>query len=151
MNIEHVSELMRRFSEDVDLALEFYADDCDFTDHPLEQKIANDKAKLRRAFIPFANKNPDNGMGIHHFDALEYIGNEKSGLLQWQWTADHCASIFGLSNPDGRRLSTNGMSFYVFRDGKIVREVVHSNQVEILRQLGHSIEIEHFWEDPSFA
>ncbi|MCB2050144.1 MAG: nuclear transport factor 2 family protein [Novosphingobium sp.] len=146
MNFEHVSKLMAAFSRDVDEAMGYYHEDCDFADHPLEQYIARDKAMLRRAFVPFANKDPNNGMGVHTFEALEYLGDENAGLLQWRWTADNCGSIFGLPNPEAKRVSTNGMSYYQFCDGKIIREVVHSNQVKILKQLGYPVEIIHFWE-----
>src|SRR3546814_10036331 len=73
--------------------MEFYADDCDFRDFPLEHNFLNDKPGLARAFIPFANADPANGRGIHHFEATEYHGDEKSGVVLWRWTARHCPAF----------------------------------------------------------
>src|SRR3546814_2963357 len=110
----------------------------------------NDKPGLARAFIPFANADPANGRGIHHFEATEYHGDEKSGVVLWRWTARHCPAFFGLPNPDLPEISAIGMSYHQYRDGKIVREFVHSDQIHVVQALGYPVDIPHYWEDPSF-
>src|SRR3546814_20363359 len=108
------------------------------------------RSGLARAFIPFANADPANGRGIHQFEATEYHGDEKSGVVLWRWTARHCPAFFGLPNPDLPEISAIGMSYHQYRDGKIVREFVHSDQIHVVQALGYPVDIPHYWEDPSF-
>ena len=151
MNLQHVTNWIKSFSRSPDEAVSFYADEFDFADYPLEQFIKNDKIRLKRAFIPFANKDPDNGFGIHEFDVDEYIGNEHAGLIRFSWKARNCSSFFGLPVPAGTELTTNGMTYHIYRDGKIAREIIHSDQIHIVKQLGYSVDIPHFWDDPNFG
>lgn len=151
MNLEHVTKWIKSFSRSADEAISFYADEFDFADYPLEQFIKNDKERLRRAFIPFANQDPATGFGIHEFDVDEYIGDENAGLVRFSWKARECASFFGLPVPAGKELITNGTTYHIYRDGKIAREIVHSDQIHVLQQLGYPVDIPHFWEDPNFG
>lgn len=151
MNFDHVQNWIKSFSRSADEAVSFYADEFDFADYPLEQFIRNDKEKLKRAFLPFANKDPHNGQGIHEFEVEEYIGNENAGLIRFSWKASRCAAFFGLPVPAGKDLVTNGMTYHIYRKGKIAREIVHSDQIHIVQQLGYPVHIPHFWEDPAFG
>lgn len=150
MNLDWASRWIASFSVSVEEAMKYYSEECDFRDFPLEHIIHNDKPMLSRAFIPFSNSDTENGRGIHHFEATEYFGDENSGIVLWRWTATHCASLFGLPNPDQREVSTIGMSYHQYRENKIVREFVHSDQIHVLKQLGYPVDIPHYWEDVSF-
>lgn len=151
MNLEWASQWISSFSVSVDAAMEYYADDCDFRDFPLEHIFLNDKPGLARAFLPFANADPANGRGIHHFEATEFHGDATSGVVLWRWTARHCPAFFGLPNADLREISTVGMSYHQYRSGKIVREFVHSDQIHVVQALGYPVDIPHYWKDPSFS
>lgn len=150
MNLEWAKRWINSFKK-VDAAMEFYADDCDFRDFPLEHFFLNDKPGLARAFIPFANSDPNNGRGIHSFEVTEFRGDEKSAIVRFSWTARDCDNFFGLPNPDRRELRTVGMSYHEYRDGKIIREYVHSDQIHVVQALGYPVNIQHYWEDPNFA
>lgn len=145
MNLEWAARWISSFSVSLDAAMEFYADDCDFRDFPLEHIFLNDKPGLARAFIPFANAYPANGRGIHHFEATEFHGDDKSGVVLWRWTARHCPAFFGLPNPDLPEISTIGMSYHRYRDGKIIREFVHSDHIHVVQALGYPVDIPHYW------
>ena len=151
MNREHVTNWIKSFGRSADEAVSFYAEEFDFADYPLEQFIRNDKAALRRAFLPFANRDPDNGFGLHEFDVEEYIGDERAGLIRFSWKARACSVFFGLQVPPGTDLVTNGMTYHIYHQGKIAREIVHSDQIHVVKQLGYPIDIPHFWEDPNFG
>ena len=151
MNLEHVTNWIKSFGCSAEEAVSYYADEFDFADYPLEQFIKNDKAALRRAFLPFANKDPATGFGFHEFDVEEYIGDENAGLIRFSWRARECQSFFGLPVPEGQELITNGMTYHIYRAGKIAREIVHSDQIHVVQQLGYPVDVPHFWEDPSFG
>lgn len=151
MNLEHVTNWIKSFSRSPDEAVSFYADEFDFADYPLEQFIKNDKEQLRRAFIPFANRDPATGFGIHEFDVDEYVGDENAGLIRFSWKARDCSSFFGLPVPAGKQLVTNGMTYHIYKGGKIAREIIHSDQIHVLQQLGHPVDMPHFWEDETFG
>lgn len=140
MNIHFAAAWMRSFSSSPEDALTFYADDFDFADPPLERFIRQDKAALARVFRPLANSDPDNGLGIHQLEVLEYIGDQNSGLILWRWSATHIATFFGIATR-GAPVQTTGMSFHVYRDGKITREIVYSDQIHVAQQLGLPIRI----------
>ena len=148
MNLEWAKRWIGSFG-DVEKAMEFYAEECDFRDFPLEHFFHNDKPGLARAFAPFGNADPDNGQGIHSFEVLEFRGDERSAIILFGWTARHCDSFFGLPNPDRRELRTVGMSYHEYRDGQIVREYVHSDQIHVVQALGYPVEIPHYWEEPA--
>jgi steroid delta-isomerase-like uncharacterized protein len=151
MNFEHATRWIKSFSRSADEAVSYYADEFDFADYPLEQFIKNDKARLRRAFLPFANTDPTNGMGLHEFDVDEYIGDANAGLIRFSWKARHCSAFFGLPVEGEREIVTNGMTYHIYRDGKIAREIVHSDQIHVVQQLGYPVDIVHFWDDPAFG
>lgn len=150
MNLEHATRWITSFGRSADEAISFYADEFDFADYPLEQFIKNDKKRLRRAFLPFANKDPLNGMGIHTFSVDEYIGDENAALIRFSWKASHCSAFFGLPVEGDREIVTNGMTYHIYRDGKIAREIVHSDQIHVVQQLGYPVNIVHFWDDENF-
>lgn len=138
MNIHFAAAWLRSISTSAEDALSFYADEFEFTDAPQERLIRKDKAALARAFRPLANKDPANGKGIHLFEAVEYIGDQNSGLVLWKWSATHAAQFFGLET-NGTPVHTTGMSFHVYQNGKIAREIVYSDQIHVAQQLGYPV------------
>lgn len=136
MNIHFAAAWLRAFASSTEDALTFYADEFDFADPPQDRFIRNDRLALARAFRPLSNKDSGNGLGIHRLEAHEYIGDQHSGLVLWKWTATHASTIFGLS-AGGRAVHTTGMSFHIYRNGKIVREIVYSDQIHVMQQLGY--------------
>lgn len=135
MNIHFAAAWMRAFSSGPDDVLTFYADDFEFSDPPQEYFIRQDKLALARAVRPLSNKDPDNGLGIHRLEVVEYIGDQHSGLVLWRWSATHTSFFFGLAT-HGNPVQTTGMSFHIYRNGKIRREIVYSDQIHVAQQLG---------------
>lgn len=138
MNIHFAAAWLRSISTSAEDALAFYADDFEFSDAPQERFIRTDRAALARALRPLSNKDPANGKGIHQFEATEYIGDQHSGLVRWRWSATHAATIFGLQT-HGAAIQTTGMSFHVYQNGKIAREIVYSDQIHVAQQLGYPV------------
>lgn len=138
MNIHFAAAWLRSIATSPEDALAFYADEFEFADPPQERHIHKDKAALARALRPLSNKDPANGKGIHRFEAVEYIGDQNSGLVLWKWSATHAALFFGLQT-HGTPVHTTGMSFHVYQNGKIAREVVYSDQIHVAQQLGYPV------------
>lgn len=136
MNFYFVSAWMKAFLSSPEAALTFYADSFDFSDPPRERFIRDDRAALAAAIRAFSNRDPDNGLGLHHLEVVEYVGDQNSGLVVWKWSARHADVIFGMP-AGGRFVETTGASFHVYNSGKIVREIIYSDQIHVARQLGY--------------
>jgi steroid delta-isomerase-like uncharacterized protein len=145
VNREWAQRWITSFGRDPEEGASYYADDFIFEDAPLEQFIQNDKAELLRCFGPYANQDPDNGVGIHSFNVTDYRGDENSGFITWEWDAKHCAVFLGLPT-NGKDLHTTGITGHVYADGKVTREWTHSDQVTIFKQLGVPAKTPHYWE-----
>lgn len=135
MNIHFAAAWLRAFSSAPEDVLSFYADEFDFADPPQERFIRNDKQALARAIRALSNKDPRNGLGIHRFEAVEYIGDQNSGLVLWKWFVKHANNVFGMP-AKGVEVQASGMSFHVYQDGKIQREIVYSDQIHVAQTLG---------------
>ena len=146
MNAVHAQRWLDAFAAGPEAAVAFYADDFVFDDVPLEQAIRGDKAALGRAFAPFANRDPGNGVGLHRFTVLEYIGDARSGVVHWQWIATDAAAFFGLPTGERTTIETTGMSFHQYRDGLISRELVYWDQIHPIQRLGYPVQVPHYWE-----
>ena len=136
MNIQFVSAWIRSMLTSPEAALTFYADQFDFSDPPRERFIRNDRVALAAAIRAFSNRDPNNGLGIHKLEAMEYIGDQHAGLVIWKWSARKAQKIFGMET-EGQAVETTGTSFHVYSSGKITREVVYSDQIHVARQLGY--------------
>lgn len=140
MNIHFAAAWLRSLLTSADDALTFYADDFSYEDAPRERFIRTDRAALARAFRALSNKDPGNGRGIHQLEAVDYIGDQNSGLVLWKWSATHTTSFFGLPT-QGVPMQATGMSFHLYQHGKIAREIVHSDQIHVVQQLGYPVQI----------
>lgn len=145
MNKQFAEDWIQSFSKSPKKGCEFYADEFVFEDVPLDQDIRNDKAELERCFQPYANEDPKNGIGIHRFKVVDYVGDEKSGFILWEWSATDCAAFIGLPT-NGKALRCRGITGHVYENGKIVREWTHSDQATILKQLGYPVKTPHYWK-----
>jgi steroid delta-isomerase-like uncharacterized protein len=139
LNIHFAAAWLRALTTSVDDALSFYAEDIEFTDAPQEIVIRRDKEALARNLRRLCNQDPANGVGIHKLEPLEYIGDQNSGLVLWRWSARHARVFFGLLT-NGSAVETTGMSFHVYQNGKIRREIVYSDQIHVAQRLGWPIQ-----------
>jgi Predicted solute binding protein len=107
-----------------------------FEDVMLDQHNIDNKPDLLRLFAPYANKDPDNGIGIHNFRVRSYIGDERSGLIRWEWQPEHAAIFLGL-DVAGKPFGTQGHTFHLYGDnGLIRRESSWWDAGAILRAVG---------------
>jgi steroid delta-isomerase-like uncharacterized protein len=128
---------LKAFRESAELVCELYADEFLFEDLMLGQSIT-DKADLARAFAPYANADPDNGIGVHHFRIDEVIGNEDRALIRWSWQAIGAAAFLGVPT-NGKVVGTVGHTMHVYEGGKIKRESTYWDAASILRDLGQPV------------
>lgn len=110
-------------------------EDFVFEDPMLDQHNIKTPADLHRNFVPYANKDPENGVGIHNFRVRSYIGDSRSGLARWEWTPEHAGVFLGL-DVAGKPFTTHGHTFHQFTsDGLIKRESSWWDASSVLRDV----------------
>jgi len=151
MNLDYVRQWASALSSDTRAFAELYAADGDFCierhmmdDHM--QDTLSDRATVVERLGGLANQDADNGVGIHTFTVTEYIGDERYGMIHWDYVVEHAARYRGLQ-ADGKRLETKGSTFLQFdADGKIVLESTCFNDNPIFQELGIPIMTPHYWD-----
>jgi steroid delta-isomerase-like uncharacterized protein len=128
---------LKAFRESADKVCELYADEFLFEDLMLGQSIT-DKGDLARAFAPYANTDPDNGIGIHHFRIDEVIGSDDRALIRWTWQAIDAAAFLGVPT-NGKVVGTTGHTMHVYESGRIKRESTYWDATSVLRDLGQPV------------
>ena len=139
MNREFADTWARALSTDVDAFVSLYADRFvvelgSYADSVTDALI--DADALRRVLGRYSNTDPDNGLGIHTFEATTYEGHERHGIIQWRWTGEELETFRGVPAA-GHRLSTVGQTFQQYdTDGKITRETTYWADMKALKALG---------------
>jgi steroid delta-isomerase-like uncharacterized protein len=151
MNIDYAKQWAEALGTDTGAFAELYAPDGDFCverhviDDHMDDTIS-DHATLVERLAGLANSDPDNGIGIHTFTVTEYIGDQRYGLIHWDYAVEHAGHYRGLP-ADGKRLETKGSTFLQFNaDGKIVLESTCFNDNPVFQQLGIPVLTPHYWE-----
>lgn len=147
LNIQFASAWLKAFTAAPDSVLSFYADDFEFSNPPQELYFRADPKGFQDAMRPLANRDPANGLGVHRLEALEYLGDYRSGLVIWRWTIRHADRVFGIDT-HRRLVRTTGASFHVYMDGKIAREIVYSDQIHVAQELGLPVHLRGLRIDP---
>lgn len=112
---------LKSFRESPEAVVALYADEFLFEDPILAQKITS-KDELLRVFIPYANKDTENGIGINNFRIDEVVGDAKAAIYRWTWEAPSATAFVGV--PAGGKIpGTRGLTYHQYNDqGLIVRE-----------------------------
>jgi steroid delta-isomerase-like uncharacterized protein len=117
-----------------------------------ERAVAAFSDEFHGVLAPFANKDTANGTGIHKFEATEWIGDDRTGVILWNWSAEHIATYRGVP-VDGGSIETYGQTWQQYGDdGRIVRESTFWNDVPAFKALGLPVQTVHYWDadfDPS--
>lgn len=151
MNLEYANKWAQALSTDTDAFAELYAADGDFCierhmmdDHM--QDTISDKATIVERLGGLANDDPDSEIGVHTFTVTEYIGDERYGMIHWDYVVEHASHYRGLPT-GGKRLETKGSTFLQFNeDGKIVLESTCFNDNPIFQELGIPVMTPHYWD-----
>ena len=135
MHITYYVTWLKAFRESAEVICQLYnGEDFIFEDPMLDQHNVCTQADLHRTFVPYANKDPENGVGIHNFRVRSYTGDRNSGLLRWEWSPEHAAMFLGIDVAN-KPFTTHGHTFHQFTsDGKIKRESSWWDASEVLRQ-----------------
>jgi steroid delta-isomerase-like uncharacterized protein len=136
MNYEFAVKWLKAFRTSPEEICALYADDFLFEDPMLDQHGITDKDDLHRLFAVYANKDRENGIGVHNFRIRGYIGNERRGLISWEWSPEDCASFLGL-DVAGKPFWTQGHTWHEYdEEGRIVRESSWWDASAVLRAVG---------------
>lgn len=137
MDYSFAVKWLRAFRDSPERIVALYADDFVFEDPILDQFNINDKGELARIFFLYANKDKDNGFGVHNFRIRGYEGDRKSGLIRWEWGPEHAANFTGLDVKD-KPFTTQGHTFHIYtEDGRIARESSWWDYTPVLTQIGY--------------
>jgi steroid delta-isomerase-like uncharacterized protein len=128
---------LKAFRESPEKVSEMYADDFLFEDLMLGQSIT-DKAELAAAFAPYANADPNNGVGIHHFRIDEVVGNSDAAIIRWTWEAHGADQFLGVPT-NGKVVGTSGLTQHVYENGRIKRESTYWDATAALVSLGQPV------------
>ena len=134
MNIEFAQEWATALTTDVDQLVSLYADEFvvdigSYADSVGHAMITPDE--LRQELARFSN-----GDGTHRFEATNYEGHDRHGIIQWTWTGENLTKFRGLPAAD-HKLTTVGQTFQRYdADGKIVRETTYWADLHALKTLG---------------
>jgi steroid delta-isomerase-like uncharacterized protein len=128
---------LKAFRESAEKVCELYADEFLFEDLMLGQSIT-DKGDLARAFAPYANADPDNGIGVHQFRIDEVVGDDDRALIRWTWQAIGASAFLGIPT-GGRVVGTTGHTMHVYEGGRIKRESTYWDAASVLRDLGQPV------------
>jgi steroid delta-isomerase-like uncharacterized protein len=130
---------LKAFRESADKVCELYADEFLFEDLMLGQSIT-DKEDLARAFAPYANSDPGNGIGVHEFRIDEVIGDDNRALIRWTWRAIGAAAFLGVPT-NGKVVGTTGHTMHIYEGGRIKRESTYWDATSVLRDLGQPVSV----------
>jgi len=83
MNKAWAQRWIKLFDGHTDELMGLYAEDIRFADVNLGVQINKDKARLRKFFTTFANRDPV--IAVHHFEVFDYEGDAQMGCFQWTW------------------------------------------------------------------
>ena len=139
MTIDFAQAWANALSTDVDELVSLYADEFvvelgSYADSVGHAIITPDA--LRRELARFSNTDLHNGDGIHVFEATNYEGHERHGIIQWTWSGQHLETFRGLP-AEGHKLTTVGQTFQQYDGrGKIVRETTYWADLHALKTLG---------------
>jgi steroid delta-isomerase-like uncharacterized protein len=135
MNYEFTVKWLKCFRDSSEIVCELYDDDkFHFSDPMLDYDI-DDKPELLRVFVPFANQDRTNGIGVHNFRARGYVGDRRSGLILWEWEPEDCTTFMGM-DATGRGFRTQGHTYHEYNDkGNITRESSWWDASAVLRGL----------------
>lgn len=141
MNYEFAVRWLKCFRTSAEAVCALYEDDGFlFEDPMLDQHGVDTKPDLLRLFELYANKDRTNGLGVHNFRVRGYVGDEKSGLILWEWTPEDAAIFIGW-DVAGKEFTTQGHTYHEYNAaGKIVRESSWWDAAAILRQVGNEFD-----------
>jgi steroid delta-isomerase-like uncharacterized protein len=151
---DHAARWADLITSDTDATVDLFADELIYDDHRDVDHVfdtATDKGQLRERIRAFANREPGNGLGVHHFEVLDVIdaaGTNGAGAVAilWRWTGEHLENFRGVP-AGGQALSARGQTWHEFdAAGKVVRESTFWNDVPVYQQLGLPVLTPAYWE-----
>lgn len=115
-------------SNDPDVVLELYADDCQVSDPAMHE---SGKAGLRRAVEYFFT-----AFRMQEIEVDEVIRQESTLIIRSRWQALHQGEYLGVQ-PTGRLFATWNIMWLLVRDGKIISDtsVWDAGELRRLEQL----------------
>jgi steroid delta-isomerase-like uncharacterized protein len=137
MHYNFAVKWLKAFRSSPDEVCALYEDDgFVFEDVMLDQHNINNKPDLLRLFALYANKDRTNGLGVHNFRIRAYIGDERSGLIRWEWSPEDAGTFIGM-DVAGKPFMTQGHTYHQYNEaGHIVRESSWWDAAAIVRQVG---------------
>lgn len=153
-NQDHAQRWAQAIANDTDALLALFADQLVYDDHRDVDHVydtAITKEELREKVAPFANKDADNGLGLHSFEVLDVIdtygaNGARAAAILWQWTGEHLENFRGIPT-QGKTVTTRGQTWHQFDEaGQVYRESTFFNDVPVFQELGIPAITPAYWE-----
>ena len=150
---DHADRWVTALTSDTAAAVDLYAEDLVYDDHADSDHMidtAITKAELEPRLAPFANTDPDNGIGIHRFTATESfqlagVNGNPAVVILWDWTGEGLETYRGVPTAN-KSLQTRGITWHQLDgDGRIERETTYWNDTPVLQELGLPIVTPEYW------
>lgn len=150
---QHAQRWVDALTSNTTSAVALYADDLVYDDHGDSDHMidtAITKAELEPRLAPFANKDLDNGIGVHAFTVTEAfqlagVDGQPAVVILWDWTGEGLSTFRGVPT-EGKNLSTRGITWHQLdAQGKIARETTYWNDTPVLQELGLPIVTPEYW------
>jgi steroid delta-isomerase-like uncharacterized protein len=116
-------------SNDADVVLEMYADDCQVLDPAMQE---SGKAGLRRAVTYFFS-----AFRMQEIEVEEVIRQDSTLIIRSRWKAVHQGEYLGVQ-PSGELFATWNIMWLVVRDGKIISDTSVWDAGELRRLEQHA-------------
>jgi len=101
--------------------------------------VANNRKEVGANLTVFINGFPDLFISISNLHL-----SDKSAIYNWTFTATN-TGVFGEFPATGKKVKVNGMTKLIFNEGgKIVEEDVSYNELDLLQQLGYTLNPPNF-------
>lgn len=149
MDLDFAKKWCEALGSDPEALAELYGEDGSFTaEHHMMDDHMKDTLTTREMIVEKFSPIASGDNGTYTFEATEYRGDERYGIIHWNVKIEGAESFRGLENSEDKTLESVGSTFVQFKpDGTILLDSTYWNDNPILQQLGVPIVNPHYWEE----
>jgi steroid delta-isomerase-like uncharacterized protein len=149
MDLSFAQKWCSALGSDTEALAELYGTDGTYTaEHHMMDDHMKDTLTTREMLVEQLGGLAGGDGGTYTFQATEYRGDERWGIIHWNVRIEGARAFRGVENPEGKTLESLGSTFLQFKpDGTILLDSTFWNDNPIFQQLGRPIVTPHYWEE----
>jgi len=149
MDLDFAKKWTEKLSTDPEGFADLYGEDGSFTsEHHMMDDHMKDTLTTREMLVDKMKQFSSGEAGKYTFEATEYRGDDRWGIIHWDITIEDAPSFRGVENSEGKTLKSVGSTFLQFKpDGTILLDSTFWNDNPIYQELGIPIVNPHYWEE----